>query len=391
MMQYIAIIPQSSIHIGEAKPDFKFLPTQEIIPGSVIRGTLAEYMKLQGRVSEITDYVKDMQFGFFSPSDSPLKLPLPFPETTLSCKKEGGFKQKGHGVFDSLLARIAYIELQKINADFPVPFNFRCQECEARVDRFPGFYVKEGSEYKKISIDKSSQTKVAINRKRKTAEKEMLYSITGISPMAKVNGKGAVYIGRTDAPAEKIDFLLEALNEMGIGAFTTRGFGKVQAEKKDINVDKYVERLTDRVKTVNNKLKEVWKQMHSIALNKNELPAEPEECYFTIDLLSPAIIKNNGIPSLKLELDFNRNKITPIFYSTAPVFIGGWSTAWGLPKETTYGAKMGSTYVFKIKEESDSMYQALEQIEQRGVGERKDEGYGDAMICHPFHKEVVPV
>ncbi|VVB88726.1 Uncharacterised protein [uncultured archaeon] len=41
MMQYIAIELQSSIHIGEAKPDFKFLPTQEIIPGSVIRGTLA--------------------------------------------------------------------------------------------------------------------------------------------------------------------------------------------------------------------------------------------------------------------------------------------------------------------------------------------------------------
>lgn len=392
MMQYIAICPQSSIHIGEAKPNFNFLPTQEIIPGSVIRGALAGYMELNGRKSEIADYIKDMRIGFFSPSDSPFNLPLPFPGTALSCKKEGGFKEKGHGVFDSLLARIAYVELCKLNAKFPAPFNFKCRECDdTRVNRYSGFYVKEGFTYNKITLSKNSQTKVAINRGRKTAEREMLYSITGISPMTRANRKSAVYIGKVDAPSEKVDFLLEALNEIGIGAFTTRGFGKVKADRKDIVIEKFVEELRDRVKIFNNKLKEVWRQVHSIALNKNELPPEPEEYYFSIDLLSPAIIKNNGIPSLKLELNLNSSKMTPIFYFTTPSFIGGWSTAWGLPKETTYGAEIGSTYVFKIKEESDSIYKAFEEIEQRGIGERKGEGYGDAMICHPFHKEVVPV
>ncbi|MCG2738573.1 MAG: CRISPR-associated RAMP protein Csx10 [Thermoplasmatales archaeon] len=390
MIEYISIIPQSPIHIGEVKIDFSFLPTQDMIPGSAIRGSLAEYLKLQGRTSEITDYVKEMRFGFFTPSDSQFNLSLPFPATVLSCKNKGDFKQqKGHGVFDSLLARIAYVELKRMKAEFPVPFKFKCRECDMRVDKYSGFYVKEGRVYKKISIAKSSQTKVAINRRRKAAEKEMLYSITGINPIT--NRKGVVFIGKIDADSEKIDFVLEALNELGIGAFSTRGFGKVQAEKKKIIIERFVNELSDRVNTFNDKLKEVWKHMHSIALNKNELPDSPEEYYFSIDLLSPAIIKNIGIPTLKLELDFNSRRINPILYSTTPIFISGWSTAWGLPKETTFGAAMGSTYAFRIKEKVESIYQILKDIEQRGVGERTDEGYGDVMICHPFHMEVEPV
>jgi CRISPR-associated protein Csx10 len=36
-------------------------------------------------------------------------------------------------------------------------------------------------------------------------------------------------------------------------------------------------------------------------------------------------------------------------------------------------------------------FEALERLEETGVGERTDEGFGELMVCHPFHLEVEPV
>lgn len=380
-LQYISITPKSPIRIGEAKPSFSFLPTNSIIPGSVVRGAVAEYLISNGKEAEIKSLIDDMRFGFCYPTSKSNIFPLPLPATALTCKTKKGFKAKGeHGVFDSLLAMIAYEELENLNAKFPVPFTFKCQTCESRMDRFTGFYVKEKN-YEKVEPEKFSQTKVAINRWRKTAEKEMLYSITAMKP------KDVVFVGKIIGNEANIDEVLKALKEVGLGAHTTRGYGKVETKIENIKI----ERMESRFQSFNEKLKKVWNDILSIALNKNELPKEPQSTYFSIDLLSPAILKNDGIPTLKLRLNLNGNETEPILFSAFPVFIGGWSTAWGLPKETTYGAGIGSTYVFKVNNESKELFQQLERIELDGVGERRDEGYGDVLICHPFHREVIPV
>ncbi|GAH55959.1 unnamed protein product, partial [marine sediment metagenome] len=65
MSQYLSIIPQTPLHIGGVKPNFRFLLTQDIIPGSLIRGCLAEYLIRQGKKSKIKEYIKETKFGFF--------------------------------------------------------------------------------------------------------------------------------------------------------------------------------------------------------------------------------------------------------------------------------------------------------------------------------------
>jgi len=384
-IHWIELIPQSPIHIGEQKPNFRFLPTKEVIPGSVLRGALAEYLIASGRESEILDVVKDMKFGFLYPTDSASNLPLPIPKTALTCKSNNGFKPKGHGVFDSLLAYIAYTELKgEYNAEFPVPLAFKCLKCGDRSDKISGFYVKEKRVYKKVEVKRVTQTKVAINRMRKTAEKEMLYSITAVKPEI-------VYVGKVIAPRDKFELLIEAINEMGIGALTTRGYGKTRADEIE-DVDAKLESTSIRFELFNEELKKAWEQIRSIAINKDELPEEPEYRYFSIDVMSPLIIRENLIPTLRLKVKLDEKVLDPILYFASPTFIGGWSTAWGLPKDTTYAADIGSTYVFRVEDEdSGKLYDLFRQIEVEGLGEKRDEGYGEVLACHPFHREVFPV
>lgn len=391
MSQYLSIIPQTPLHIGGIKPNFRFLLTQDIIPGSLIRGCLSEYLIRQGNKSKIKEYIKDTKFGFFYPSNSPYNFPFPFPLTSLSCKIMSGFKPKNHGVFDIIIPMIAYIELKKFGAKFPIPFIFKCKECGSKMDKYiTGYYIFE-NRYRKIEVSKISQTKCALSRRRKTTQQKMLYSITGIDPIVKTDGDrgGIVFIGKISGANDKIDFIMESLNEIGIGGFTTRGFGNILAEKIEINI----ENLKKRIDLFNRKLSEIWKQMYSIVLNKNnkKIPEEPNSCYFTVDLLSPAILNENNIPTLKLQINLDNIILKPILFSTNHIFIGGWSTAWGLPKRTTYAAKIGSVYVFKTNKEGENINKVLESLEEKGIGAKRDEGYGEILICHPFHKEVIPI
>jgi len=378
-LNWISITPKSPIHVGEPKPAFSFLPTKDIIPGSALRGALAEYLLMQGRESEIKEFVQNMRFGFFYPSTYPTLHPLPLPVSALECKKEPGFKSEGsHGIFDTLLASLAFEELKRFT-EFPVPLTFRCKECDSRMDKTSGFYIKEKG-YKKVEIERTSQTKVAISRRRKVAEGKMLYSITAIKPKN-------VFVGKIAGDVDKFEVLIDALNEVGIGALTTRGYGVVEARRTEIKM----EGLEERIKSFNRRLEDVWSELASIALNKEKVPENPAGTYFSVDVLSPAILRdNNGLRTLKLQLDLGGKRLSPILFFAQPIFIGGWSTGWGLPKETTYGAGIGSTYVFKVDGEEE-FYEELERIELEGIGERRDEGYGDALICHPFHREVMQV
>ena len=384
---WISVTPQTPIHIGESQPNASFLPTKDVIPGSILRGALAEYLIMQGRESEIKEFIMNMRFGFIYPSNSPVLLPSPLPTSTLECKTNPGFQSKesskeSHGIFDTLMASVAYEELKSVT-EFPVPLTFKCKECGKRMDKVSGFYTNiEGQKYEKVEVKRTSQTKVAISRRRKASESEMLYSITAIRP------QNVFFVGKIVGEMDKLEDLLDALNEVGIGALTTRGYGVVKAKEEDIKM----EGLEERVKSFNRRLEEVWSDIASIALNKDKVAKEPTGTYFSVDVLSPAILSDyNGLSTLKLQINLDGKRINPVLFSAYPDFIGGWSTAWGLPKATIYGAGTGSTYVFKVDEEGEELYQELERIELEGIGKKRDEGYGDVLICHPFHREVMQV
>lgn len=376
---WLSITPKSPLYLGEVKPQFQFLATKRIIAGSVIRGAVAEYLRLKGDTNKIKAFIQDMRFGFFLPSFNEYDLPFPLPATALCCKRKRGFiSDKGHGIFDSLLPSLAYLELQKQGALFPVPLSFKCRDCGERMERASSdFYIEEKPGLlKAVGLKRFSQTKVALNRIRRTAEEGMLYSVTALSPEL-------VFIGKIWSSEEKAKLVLEALNTVSIGGLTTRGYGAIEA-KMLRNPPRKVD-IASRVKEFNRQLSQVWKEIRSIALNKERLPAQPEELYFSICFLSPAILKEQGFIS---SLDLHFDEAEQVFCSAVPQIIGGWSTAWGLSKETSLAIAMGSVYAFKTKKSADKLIAMLSCLEEESIGERKDEGFGEVIICHPFHQEV---
>jgi len=399
---FLSLRPLEPLRIGTVKPSEGYLDTRQYIPGSILRGSLAEWLKLQGRAGEIPQAVQKVRFGNFFPSPFGSVWALPFPMTALECKLEGGFRnfpstskeKPGHGIRDSLLVALAYSELEKQGARFPVPMLLRCtyekedgEKCGARMDRVGGFYAQLSGGWQKVKIKKAVQTKVALSRFRRAAQEKMLYRIVGIRPEG-------YFVGRVWAQdTSVVNELREAVEQIGVGAMTTRGFGK--AELKEVEVQ--VERLEDRLRIFNEKLSEVWGSLADFARKLNgegTFHNEPTATYFSVDLLSPAILFDpNGLPTLKLWLNFNGQRLEPIFWATQPTFIGGFSPAWGLPKPAGLGAAMGSVYVFKVKkgEDREKLVSWLESIESCGVGRRTDEGFGEILICHPFHREVMPV
>jgi CRISPR-associated protein Csx10 len=374
---WLSLKPKSPLHIGLPKPNYNFLPTNTIIPGSVIRGALAELLLAQGEKNKIREVIDDMYFGFFFPTTVLDRASLPLPITAFSCKSHFGFKSSsGHGIFDTLLTAVVYKELEKNGAKFPVPFSFKCPNCFDRVDFASGFYYERNG-FNLIEVKKHSQTKVAINRLTRTAESGMLYSVTAIDP-------GEIrFIGKIKGEEKNIKLVEEALQEMGIGAFTTRGYGQVEVARINIKMEK----LQDRIQVFNQKMNEVWDDLLTIAGVKKSFMST----YFSIDFISPGILNEQGIPTLKLSLEIQKERLEPIYWASVPVFISGWSTAWGLPKETELGIAIGSTYVFKVEAHVKKYLPELQRLEKEGIGERRDEGYGEILICHPFHKEVCPV
>jgi len=388
---FIALEPKSALRTGGVKATGSYLDTLPYLPGSVLRGMLAEWLILNGQEDQILPIVQRMRLGNLFPSPDGGVYALPFPLTALECKVKGGFlnvsrdrhEERGHGVRDALLISLAYHELEQEGATFPVPMTLRCRKCKGRMERVSGFYAHLPEGWVKVGTEAIMQTKVALSRYRRAAQEAMLYRVIALRP------KGA-FVGRLWVEDDvDLRILKEAIENLGVGALTTRGFGKATLKE----VEPPLPSLRERLEGFNQRLKEVWKQLADLAKQVDgEVPEEPQHLYFSVDLLSPAILHDpQGLPTLKLHLSFDGEWLEPVFWATQPAFVGGWSTAWGLPKPTVLGAAMGSVYVFRTEMALDDLVPHLEALEAQGIGDRTDEGLGEILICHPFHKEVMPV
>lgn len=388
---FIILTPEEPIITAGIKPKNDYISTRDYIPGSILRGSLAEWLKIQNRTDDILPLVQQVRFGNFFPTVAENVYSLPFPITALECKLKGGFrnvpkkmsKDAGHGIRDSLFIAFVYSELERMGAHFPVPMLLRCIDCLGRMEKVTGYYAKLPEGWIKVSTSKGVQTKVTLSRYRRTSQEQMLYRVVALRPRN-------LFIGRIWTDNEEIlDILKEAVENIGTGALTTRGFGTVRLRVSEFSIDSIRERLM----VFNETLHKVWSDLVSLVNQIGfKIPKKPEGTYFSVDLLSPAVLRNpQGLPTLKLYLKIRDKWLEPIWYATQPVFVGGFSTAWGLPKPTFLGAAQGSVYLFSADLPEEELVSELERIETQGVGELTNEGLGEVIICHPFHREVKQV
>ncbi len=394
---FLALRPTSPIRVGTTRVTGAFLDTGYYIPGSVLRGALAEWMLRTGRASGILPLVNRMRFGNLFPSPLSQIRSLPFPMSAVGCKLSRGFRcapcgseeVAGHGIRDTLVIRLAYVELERLGARFPVPMQLRCthsgpegKKCAARMERVGGFYARMSDGWCWITGSRLIQTKVAISRRRRAAQEGLLYRVVALRPQGFFVGR--VWVQNQD----DIQSLEEAVRECGIGSLTTRGYGRAEIRAVEIRPPSVLE----RIRAFNQVLRQVWEELADLARQTgSEVPDQPSATYFTVDLLSPAVIHDSRqLPTLKLEVSLGGQRLEPVLWLTQAEEVGGWSTAWGLPKPTSLAAAMGSVYVYRTRQSPEEVAPALAQLEERGVGDRTDEGLGEMLICHPFHEQVMP-
>ncbi len=400
---WLKIIPEEPLVLGSARPDAQFLATQTYIPGRLLRGAWAEWLKMQGKEDgEILSHVEKLHIGNFFPAvdDGRLLHALPLPLTAMTCKHEPGFRSaflqhhRGHGVVDALLPQLAYHLLREAGAQMTVPFALTCVQCDGRMELAEGFYgVYEAHGkvgYEQFRPRYHVQTKVALSRFRRASQFQMLYTVNALAPEApavlrKSGHSQVTFLGRVYGDGKALQELKDALNHVAIGALHTRGYGRIRVEETD---PPQRPGLKERIKTFNRLLTDLWQDLKRLAANPNKLPEKPDGLYFSVDLLSPGVFVNHGLPELIPELHIHEKSLRPIWWATRPDMASGWSTAWGLPKPTSLAVRMGSVYVYRWDGDLDELLPVLQRLEAEGLGLRRDEGFGEVLVCHPFHQEV---
>ena len=395
----------SPLAIAKQKPGGSISEAVDYIPGTVIRGAVAAQILNQSghQFSDLTENGGDFQTLFLGENPAIFQNAYPavirksrieiqsdirvLPATTLSSKNDSGFKTKkgANGVFDTLIDRFC--------ADgYGYPYDPNCPKDGERVDAYTGLYSKQGKNYYTHSADKRLLTRVGINRRRATAEDEILYSIEVLNESQVQKKKPEIYSSAilvTDELADSLkQFIDERSQNFRLGGSASRGLGKVEIKTKE-PVDAKID-VSDRIAKFTDALRDRWKEWQKIFGNPlEELPSD--RTYFTLDLQSDAILTENWrrttvISEVMLQqfaaIEDSSLKLEAAYSSYD--YKSGWNSAWGLMKDVELVTNKGGVYLFSTTQR-DLWIEKLGELEVRGVGDRTCEGFGQILICNEFH------
>ncbi|MCI0486725.1 MAG: CRISPR-associated RAMP protein Csx10 [Blastocatellia bacterium] len=443
----VEIQAQSPLAVGDRKPTGRNAEALGFISGGLIRGALAEtilslYRKHTGEnhLSQCVDdngqpmdcdfcdlFLREHEAAIFHnayPLVEHRAGPFLLPTTAQTCKSKRGFlkpddrEDSSHGVFDTLIDRLCCEEL-----NVTIPYAPRCVYCEddeGRVDSISGFYsiIQNGDGAKRLVEEKVPQrllTRVAINRRRLTAEDELLYSLSVLSetvPVEKaarktVNGESSNeregdqekppsrFVATLDVAvhlAEDCEKLLSRIQHLGGGL--SRGLGKVGIKARKhppVSIDE----IRKRIITFNACLTERWSLYGRLPREPlGEIKAPGEWAYFTIDLQSDAILFDETgwrptmvLSAACLQREAKCSEMVEIVRSYASyTYRSGWNAAHGLPKDVDVATTAGSVFVYRTPRENlNEWTEKLAELERRGIGARRLEGFGQVKVCDEFH------
>jgi CRISPR-associated protein Csx10 len=119
----------------------------------------------------------------------------------------------------------------------------------------------------------------------------------------------------------------------------------------------------------------------------------------TVTLLSDALLLDHWLRPLPLlsaedvasALNLNSNSVELLYHFSALREVSGWNSAHSRPRETELAVAAGSAFCYLVnwppKMSVDKRRSCLSAWQQRGVGLRTAEGFGEIRINDPFHRE----
>ncbi|MCT7979028.1 type III-D CRISPR-associated RAMP protein Csx10 [Laspinema olomoucense] len=390
----LTITAESPLAIGVKKPG-SVSEASDYIPGSVIRGAVASVLLQQSgqENQDLSQEGGDFQTLFLGdraaifhnayPGTTDTEV-LVIPTTAVSSKTKPGFKPKGNGVFDTLIDRFCAEQ-------FGHPYDPNDPaDNEGRVEPYSAFFSQKKGQYQTHAVTKRLLTRVGINRRRATAQEQILYSIEVLNETQGKENDPAIYRSKIyvedDALAKSLIGFIQK-HHFRLGGATSRGLGKVKIEPKASNVKN---NLNERLAKFNQQLRQRWQTWNNIFGKKNQ-QWQDKHTYFTLDLQSDAILTEDwlrttvispamlcdfaGVDDASLELC--------VAYSSYD-YRSGWNSAWGRMKDIELITNKGGVYLFST--ENPKLWEpALSKLEVSGVGDRTPEGFGQVLVCNPFH------
>lgn len=346
-----------------------------VIPGRTWRGAYAEALRreqgdLFARLFPDQVTGQEIRFGPLFPASFESDV-HPLPPTAFSCKYQPGFPQRGssaHGVYDTLIRQFAFAIASQEGRTAPAIIDeLRCPACGAAGEPYTGFWDQPSL---------SATTHVAINRVRHVAEDGFLYMREGLEA-------GQYYTGWVELPgATSVKEALELFPSgmsVYVGANRSRGMGRMRivglvAHDVDTNLEERIARfnrkLLDELTFYADQSDEVYDEIDQARQNR----------FFTIDLRSEAILYRDGLPTDEIS-ELARLPASCVRAWLEQVVVGGWHAAAGLPRRTQAGVV--GTYLCRF--EGEPNLAELRGLSTEGIGELREQGYGQLMICNPVH------
>ncbi len=368
----IIITACSPLTFPTRKPGTQFQKSLDYIPGAALYGALGAHCFEPERFERIRCHNA-------YPRHAGDDWVRPLPATAIQPK---GTEDKQQ---DSLVPRICW-EQQQPAALIYGPTDKEGRSWEAAGAKY--YTLRDGALYTP-SVTQRVLTRVAINRRRGTAEDQRLYSLLAINEVT--NKAPTQFVGTLCIHPDDKTPVIDALKKIThLGGRQTTGLGAVHIDivhEKETNPESAAD-IHGRIEQLTRRFQEQAELYASMCGTPWTIK---DAAIFTINLLSDAILLDQGwLPTqeftasmLKEHTGIEANLLRA-FTSTAVV--GGWNVSWQRPKPTHYTTTKGGVFVFQAEQSLDEAACArLAQLQLDGIGERRPEGYGQIRICDEFH------
>jgi CRISPR-associated protein Csx10 len=411
ILMRVIIEARSPLAFPMRKPGAQFQSSLGYVPGATMYGALGAHC-FDRQIPERFERIRCHNAYPMHAGDEWVR---PLPATAIQPKGEEQY------ICDTLVARVCWEQQQ------PAALIYGPTDQEGRSWEAAGatFYTLRDEALYTRSVTQRVLTRVAINRRRGTAEDQRLYSPLVVSEVTHVpedpkpvhywcdptlpddkndtddqkKKKKTIpeptrFVGTLCVHPDDNDVVLQALGEIThLGGRQTTGLGAVSitTEARTPETPAAIKSRVDALTARFVKQAELYNDLGSTPEGEAWANSIQPGSIFTINLLSPAILLDQGwLPTNELNADLLREltgiDATLLRSFTTTTIVGGWNVTWQRPKSTAVATMPGSVFVFQASSTlHDQAYEALAKLQLEGIGERCPEGYGQVHICDAFH------
>ncbi|OQY97696.1 MAG: hypothetical protein B6D35_14355 [Candidatus Brocadia sp. UTAMX2] len=389
-MAYIRIEAEviGNIVIGSTPIIANHIESADSVSGSMLRGALAGIWSPDDAGNE--DFLSffcrdDIRFrglfpipsgtdgtDFLTNSHFPFQMPL----SAFGCKYDAGMGRGGHGFIDGALNSLAA--------------GMTCPHCHAPLKqcRDTSYYYMLSGKPKPITTKKEIYIYHGTERSTKRAKNAALYSYTSVR-------NGERFLGWLTGTQERIDCFWKRLRESA--RVSVKNDSEIEANLRIGRAKKRRGYLRCTMKKIAPDA-DREETLHPL-FSREANPKLRSDNRLIIMLQTPAIVYDRlfrPLTTLRPDEFFSesklKDKVTEVNGRTfsATTVIDGWSGVHKLPRVPEIAVAAGSTFVFTLNtaavDHEGEALEELKKIQADGIGERKNEGYGQILINPPFHR-----